>query len=96
LSDTNVGVTVVFPGATETNISENSGVSMNQEADSESAAMKALPASEAAKIIIDAIEKDKYRVFVGQDSKMMDLMYRISPKRAAAFISKQMQSLLTD
>ena len=69
---------------------------MNQDADSDSAVMKALPANEAAKIIIDAIEKDKYRVFVGKDSKMMDLMYRISPKRAAAFISKQMQALLAD
>ncbi len=58
--------------------------------------MKALPASEAAEIIISGMEKDQYQIYAGSDSKMMNLMYKISPKRAAALISKQMQSLLQD
>ena len=96
LSDTNVKVTVVFPGATETNISENSGIAVEMDQEEGSAAMKALPANEAAEIIIEGIEKDRYSVLVGQDAKMMDLLYRVSPKRAAAYINKQMKHLLPD
>jgi len=97
LNDTNVKVTVVFPGAIETNISTNSGVTLNIEsADEAGAAMKALPANEAAVIIIDGIERDRYSVFVGRDSKLMDFMYRIHPKRAASFIAKQMKGLLSE
>ena len=96
LSDTNVKVTVVFPGATETNISENSGIAVEMDQEEGSAAMKALPASEAAEIIVEGIEKDRYSVLVGQDAKMMDLLYRVSPKRAAAYINKQMKHLLPD
>ena len=96
LSDTNVRVTVVFPGATETNISENSGIAMDMDQEEGSAAMKALPASEAAEIIVEGIENDRYSVLVGQDAKMMDLLYRVNPKRAAAYINKQMKHLLPD
>lgn len=96
LSDTNVKVTVVYPGAIATNISKNSGVTMDIEAaDEASTTMRALPAGEAAQIIIDGMEKDKYSILVGSDAKFMDLIYRISPKRAAAYISKQMKDLLS-
>jgi short-subunit dehydrogenase len=96
LSDTNVKVTVVFPGAIETNISKNSGVTINMDpADEASTTMRALPANDAANIIIDGIESDKYSILVGSEAKFMDLIYRISPKRAAAYISKQMKNLLS-
>ena len=58
--------------------------------------MTALPAADAARIIIDAVEKDSYSVHVGSDSKMMDKMYRINPPWAAGFISKKMKGLLPD
>ncbi len=93
LSGSNVKVTVIFPGATETNISQNSGLASI--GDPEASSMKALPAPEAAEIIVGAIEKDKYSVLVGSDAKMMNLLYKISPQRAAGFISKQMESLLS-
>lgn len=96
LIGTNIKVTVVFPGATATNISENSGVSLTRGSQNSSSAMKALPASEAAEIIISGMEKDQYQIYVGSDSKMMNLIYKISPKRAAALISKQMQGMLQD
>jgi short-subunit dehydrogenase len=95
LSDTNVKVTLVFPGAIETNISENSGVKINVDTADAPAAMKALPAKDAARIIIDGMESDKYSVLVGADAKFMDFIYRVSPKRAAAYINKQMKGLLT-
>lgn len=94
LKDTNVKVTVVYPGAIATNINENSGLNGNGASEEGSSALKPLPADEAARIIIDGVEKDKYSVHVGSDSKMMDLFYRISPKRAAGFIAKQMEGLI--
>jgi short-subunit dehydrogenase len=96
LMDTNVKVTVVFPGAIGTNIAANSGVGLNM--DSAEAAqqsnIKMLEPSKAAEIIVDGIEKDRYRVLVGSDSKLMDFIYRLNPEWAAGFIYKQMKYLL--
>jgi NAD(P)-dependent dehydrogenase (short-subunit alcohol dehydrogenase family) len=96
LSDTNVRVTVVYPGAIDTNISENSGLGDAYASNADSSALKPLQAGVAAQIIIDGIEKDKYSVLVGSDAKMMDLLYRISPKRAAGLISKMMKGLMAE
>lgn len=95
LTETNVGVTVVFPGAIATNISQNSGLdapSVDEAGDAPKFKMT-LPA-DAARIIVDAMEKDAYRVCVGSDSKMMDRLCRLMPERAAGIIYKQMKSLL--
>ncbi len=97
LMDTNVAVTVVFPGAIGTNIAANSGIdqrAMQQANDSNKSSIKPLDPKDAAEIIVKGMEKDKYDVFVGNDSKLMDLFYRISSKGATGFITKQMQSLL--
>jgi short-subunit dehydrogenase len=56
--------------------------------------MKTLPASEAAKQILDAMEKNKYRALIGSDAKFMDFIYRLSPKFATGFIAKKMAGLL--
>jgi len=93
LLNTNVKVTVIYPGAIGTNIAANTGVSIAVPADAESS-FKPLPADKAAQIIVDAIEQDRYSVFVGSDAKFMDFIYRLNPKRAARYIYKQMKSLL--
>ncbi len=97
LMDTNVRVTIIFPGAIGTNISANSGVEIGRpagdNAESQSS-IKPLPADKAAEIIINGIEKDSYRVLVGSDARLMDFLYRLAPKFAANFIFKQMKSLL--
>lgn len=94
---TNVHVTVVFPGAVATNISTNSGVSFERPAGAEQQSkIKVLPASEAAEIIVDGMEKNKYRVLVGSDAKTMDFLSRLMPERAAKIIYTQMRSLLGD
>lgn len=92
LKGTNVGITVIHPGAINTNIMINSGVSMETSAQSaqDNSSYKTLPASKAAAIMIDAIEKIKYRVMVGSDARMLDIIYRISPKRAVDMIVKKM------
>lgn len=93
LKDTNVRVTVVHPGAIATNITENSGLGKPKtEANTQQAKM-ALPAPKAAEIIIKAIEKDKYRVTVGKDATILDILYRISPRMATNFIGKMMKKV---
>jgi short-subunit dehydrogenase len=95
LMDTNVKVTVIFPGAIGTNIAANSGVGLNMDsAEASQSSIKMLEPGKAAEIIIDGIEKDRYRVLVGSDSKFMDFIYRLNPEWAAGFIYKQMKSLL--
>jgi short-subunit dehydrogenase len=95
LLDTNVGVTVVFPGATATNITKNSGV---KSPISEEAAKKSnIPtqsADKVAQLVVDAIRNNKLRVFAGKDSKFMNKLYRLNPNYATKLIAKQMKSLL--
>jgi short-subunit dehydrogenase len=96
LLNTNVHVTVVFPGAIGTNIAANSGVAISASAENsaQQRSFKTLAPSQAAQIIINAIEQNRYRVTVGPDATFLDRFYRLSPERAANFIFKQMQSLL--
>lgn len=96
LLNTNVAVSVVFPGATETNISQNSGVETPKGIDIEEAKkkFKGLSAEKAAQIIIDGVEKDKVQIFTGKDSVFMNRIYRLNPVRATKFITNQMKDLL--
>lgn len=91
LKGTNVNVTVVFPGAIATNITENSG--LGKPKPSGNSKMKPLSAEKAAEIIIEAMEKNKFRVTVGGDSTFLDYLYRFSPKYATDFIQKKMTEL---
>lgn len=92
LKSTNVRVTIIFPGAIQTNITQNSGIDMPKS--NQAGEYKTLSAEKAASIIIEGIEKDKFRVLVGSDSRMMDLFYRLNPKFATNLIAKRMASLL--
>jgi short-subunit dehydrogenase len=92
---TNVHVTVVFPGAVATNITTNSGVDIPiSPEDAAKAAGRTLSADKAAKLILDGMEGNAYRVMVGNDARMMDALYRINPSGAASFIARQMKDLL--
>ena len=94
LSNTNVKVTVVFPGAVNTNISKNSGLNNPGESTAQNKSVKILSAAKAAEIIIAGMEQNKYRVLVGKDAKFLDLFYRFNPASAAKFISSKMKRLL--
>ncbi len=95
LIDTNVGVTVVFPGATSTNITKNSGVKspMSQE-DAKKANIPTQSPVDVAKLVVRAIQNNQLRVYAGKDSKFMNKLYRLSPDYATNLIAKQMKSLL--
>lgn len=95
LMDTNVHVTVVFPGATKTNISGNSGVAAPaMPTETKQPSMPMLSPTAAAEIILDGTEKNKPQIFTGRDSKLMNRLYRINPVYATGFIAKRMKSLL--
>lgn len=94
LTGTNVHVTVVFPGAIGTNIAANSGVGPLVSDPSSNKTMKMTAPRVAAEVIIDGMERNKYRVLIGSDAKLMDFLSRVAPQQAARFIYKQMGSLL--
>lgn len=94
MAGTNVKVSIVFPGATQTNITANSGVAMPKQSTQSQSKIKMLTAAQAAKIIVDGIEKDKFQIFVGKDCNFMNSLYRFNPLFATNFIAKQMKSLL--
>jgi len=90
LHGSNVHVTVIFPGAVNTNITKNSGVDMRNSGSEEQAA-QTLSAESAATQIVNAIEKNKYRVMVGKDAKFLNFFYRLFPEKASLFIAKKMK-----
>lgn len=92
LAHTPVRVTVVFPGAVATNITVNSGVAVPAAAGGRR--HKTLAADKAARIILDGMEQNQFRVLVGSDATMLDRFYRLHPRRAAAFLANQMKDLL--
>ena len=98
LLNTNVRVTVVFPGAIGTNIAANSGVgnTLRVENVEQQGSVRTLAPSKAAEIIINGIEQNRYRILVGSDAAFMDFISRLNPQWAANFIYKQMKSLLPE
>lgn len=96
LKETRVHVSVVFPGATKTNITKNSGLDVpkTSENDSQKPAIQMLPASEAARLIVEGMEKNKLQIFLGKDSKLMNFIYKLNPVFATNLIAQKMKSLL--
>lgn len=94
LADTRVHVTLVMPGAVATDIARNSDVVMPASATTGKDAIPMMPVKKAAAIILDAVERNRYRVLVGKDARTMDILYRLDPARAARMIRRQMKGLL--
>ncbi|MFM7030110.1 MAG: SDR family NAD(P)-dependent oxidoreductase [Micrococcales bacterium] len=95
LTETNVKVTLIYPGAINTNIAGNSGLKMEMPAGSEAAAKhKTTPVEEAGRIMISAIENELPRAFVGSDASTLDKLARLMPVKVANIIYKQMKDLL--
>lgn len=86
LRKTNVGVTLVIPGAVDTDLVEKAKV---EKEGAESSTYKLLSPIVAAAVIIEGMETRKYRVLAGNDSKIMDILYRLNPKKATELIAKK-------
>lgn len=92
LAGTTVRVTIVFPGAVATNIMHNSGLA--ERAGSEAERRRITQPDDAARQIINGMERDAFRVLVGSDAKIIDLLYRLNPARATKFIGQKLKSLI--
>ena len=94
LLGTSVGVTVVMPGATATDISANSGVVVPGIRDADASTARTTSAPDAARIILDGIEDGALHVYVGPDAKLMQAAVKIAPQRAIHLIRRQMRRML--
>lgn len=96
LRDSDVRVSLVFPGAVRTGISANSGVETGGAASAEEGGSR-FPLTEpedAARTIVDGIESDRYHIYVGRDARLMNLLNRLAPRRSTHLIQRQMKRLL--
>jgi len=95
MAGTNVGVSIIFPGAIGTNITQNSGVKVPGMSEGNSTSeYKVMSSAKAAEKIVEAMEKNIFRVMVGSDASFMDKLYRIAPVFAKNYIAKKMGALL--
>ena len=89
-----VKVTVVHPGGVRTNIAtaglqhaEELGYQVSEHerrrVQAYNEKLLRMPAAEAARIIVDGVERDRPRVLVGNDAKLVDLIVRTFPVRYA-------------
>lgn len=94
LLDTNVKVTVVLPGAVRTHIKENSGLKdEHKEGDEDKkGSIKPMSPDAAAKVIIEGMENDRFHVFVGRDSRMLNRLFRLNPGYAVRMVAKKMKA----
>ncbi|WP_373355249.1 SDR family NAD(P)-dependent oxidoreductase [Pseudoroseicyclus sp. CXY001] len=90
LMDGPVSVSVVMPGAVDTNIVQNSGLDMPM---GDAAASKAVPAPEAAKIILDGVAAGRLHILVGSDARSLWALSRIAPARAIRMIQRKMAAM---
>lgn len=88
LLDTDVRVSVIFPGAVRTAISTNSGVDEPTAAD-ESKVPMTTP-DKAARIMLDGIEKDRLHIYVGLDARLMNLAVKVAPRSAIKLVRRAM------
>jgi len=95
LIDTNIKVTVVFPGAIDTNISKNSDVAIKG-MDELSTKFSPTRPEKAAKRIINGMRRDKFQVHIGMDARAMNVLYKINPHWATRFMFRVMKMLLPE
>jgi short-subunit dehydrogenase len=98
LINTGVRVSTVFPGAIATEIAARSGLDIAAMQGDVSAESKftPMPANQAAEIIVDGMMKERFHILVGSDAKFMNFLFRLAPKFATNYITKQMGSLLKE
>ena len=95
LRDTNIGITVVYPGAIGTDITKNSGANTAQ-TDRAAEKGKATSPVVAASRIITSIEKKQFIVKIGFDAKLLSVLYRICPRLTILLARKAMMATMGD
>ncbi len=92
LRDTQIGVSVVIPGGIITDIKKNSNIENSQNAEDAVGNKLLLTPQKAAELIIETIEKNKSKAYIGKDCKVMNLLNIISPTLASKLINKVLSS----
>jgi NAD(P)-dependent dehydrogenase (short-subunit alcohol dehydrogenase family) len=87
LLGTKVSVTCVHPGGIKTNIARNARHATPADAEHFDRAART-SADEAARIILRAMQRRKRRLFIGIDSKLMQLVKRLLPMTAVAVVGR--------
>ena len=87
LADTNVGMTVVYPGPVRTNIVADGRASSEtqRQAESDFLARRAISADTVAKKVIRGIRRNSSRVRLSVDYAVIDWLTRLSPGAAQGF-----------
>ena len=88
LANTAVNVTVVFPGGVATDIKINSEIKGSKSVAEDARSRKMLSPEQAAGQIVEAMENNRFRVFIGKDCRMMNVLYRVWPEYAMKLIRK--------
>ncbi|MBS7527872.1 SDR family oxidoreductase [Fusibacter paucivorans] len=93
LKDTNVSVSVVIPGGIATDIKKNSNIVSDTSKDEKTKENSKiiLTPEKAASLIIETMEKNLTIAYIGKDSKLMNGLYKLSPKFAGYLIGKVLQ-----
>lgn len=95
LKKTSVGVTVVFPGAVKTQILKNSEADPKR-LDKLPENKVGTPPNKVAARIINAVEKNRFKVNIGIDSKIFSVLYRLFPQLTIRLLGKIMEAALPD
>ena len=90
-----VGLTVVYPGAVDTNLVRTGrAVSAAQrEAEARFVTRRALPASRVTRRILQGIQRKSARVVVGLDYHLIDWMTRLSPELSQVVTARMSQRM---
>jgi short-subunit dehydrogenase len=85
LAGSRVGLTVLYPGAVATDIVHRGRVTdpAQRAAEARFLASRALPVERAAQAMLRGIRRNRARVLVGADYRVMDWMARLSPALSA-------------
>lgn len=92
--DTNLAVTIVFPGGVGTSITANSGVDKTIPGSGKPRkGYKTTSPADAGRQIIEGLEQGRLRVRIGSDAKALDRLTRLMPRRAIELVVKATKRL---
>ena len=96
LAPTAILVSTVHPGGVKTNILRNARVRRTPDGDTSGASLERyerffrLNASDAARIIVHGIKRERPRILVGSDAWMLDLLQRFLPSRYTRLVGREL------
>ncbi|MEW1810815.1 SDR family NAD(P)-dependent oxidoreductase [Pseudarthrobacter phenanthrenivorans] len=96
LRDTNINVTVVFPGGVGTDILGNSGVTLDTSKLTlpNGKPPKTTSPQDAGRQIVDAVASESFRVLIGADARGVDRLGRLSPTRTIDMVADRVKALI--